>query len=236
MFSSYTLYLGFQHSTTALKNSPAPMGTLADIAGMSWYRPVVDLSLSFTIGASIIAIFTWVARMMFTMSRERIAPSALHRVHRRYLTPTVGLNAAGAVWLVLVVLMGSTSSNPLASYGAVIGEMSGFPLLLVYALICVAAVVYQVRQGRIVTAGIVCGVLGALAMTYVFYRNLVPWPPLPASIVVVAFFVLCGLVVLGYFRLRQRDPERLAGIGASVDADTAAASTEEGPRGQGRPS
>ncbi len=222
MFSSYTLFLGFQHAGIAIQSSPAPMGTLADIAGIGWYRPVVDLALSFTIGASIIAVFTWVARMMFTMSREGILPSSLQRIHPRYQTPTIGLNLAVVVWLTLVVAMGATSANPLATYGDVIGEMSGFPLLLVYALICVAAIVHLVRQGRRVSAGIACGVLGALGMSYVFYRNIVPWPPKPASIVVVIFFVLCGTVTFVYLRLRRRAASWLPQIGASVDADTAA--------------
>jgi len=224
MFSSYTLYLGFQDSTQSLAKSPAPMSTLAQVAGIGWYAYVVDLALAFTIGAALIAGFSWVARMMLTMSREGIAPASWRRVHPRYKTPSLALAVAGVVWLVLVVLQGATSDTPLTTYGAIAGDLSGYPLLLVYALICAAAVVYQWRQGKRASAFVAIGILGVGAMGYTMYRNLVPWPPLPDSIVVVLFFVVVIAIVVGYLALRERHSVALGRIGTSVDDDTAALS------------
>ncbi len=222
MFSSYTLFLGFQDSTQSLAKSPAPMSTLAQVAGIGSYRYVVDIALAFTIGAALIAAFSWVARMMMTMSREGIAPASWRRVHPRYRTPSHALAIAGVVWLVLVVLMGATSSTPLTTYGAVAGDLSGFPLLLVYGLISVAAVVYLWRHGRRRSAFIAIGIVGAGAMAYTFYENLTPWPPLPESIVIVAFLVVTAGIVASYLLLRERHSVALGRIGSSVDDDTAA--------------
>jgi amino acid transporter len=223
MFSSYVLFLGFQDSTQSLAKSPAPMSTLAQVAGIGEYRYVVDLALAFTIGAALIAAFSWVARMMLTMSREGVAPESWRRVHPRYHTPSHALAIAGVVWLVLVVLMGATSSTPLSTYGAVAGDLSGYPLLLVYGLICVAAVVYQWRQGDRRSAFIAIGVLGVGSMAYTLYQNLTPWPPLPQSIVVVVFAVVTVTIVVAYGVVRRRGgASSFDRIGTSVDDDTAA--------------
>jgi amino acid transporter len=224
MFSSYMLFFGFQDSTQSLAKSSAPMGTLAQIAGIGSYRYVVDAALAFTIGASLIAAFSWVARMMLTMSREGIAPQSWKRIHPRYHTPARALGIAGGVWLVLVVLMGATSSTPLSTYGELAGDLSGYPLLLVYGLICVAAIAYQWRHGHRYSAFVLIAALGAGSMVYVMYRSLVPWPPLPDSIVVGAFLAITIAIVVVYLILRPRRPSWLRRIGSSVDDDTAALS------------
>jgi amino acid transporter len=222
MFSSYMLFLGFQDSTQSLANSPAPMGSLAQIAGIGSYRYVVDISLAFTIGASLIAAFSWVARMMLTMSREGTAPRSWKRIHPRFRTPSVSLGIVGGVWLVLVVLMALTSSTPLSTYGELAGDLSGYPLLLVYGLICVAAIVYRWRQGHRFSAAILIGLLGAVSMGYVMYRSVIPWPSLPDSIVVGAFFGVTAAILVAYRMARRRHPAWLSRIGTSVDDDTAA--------------
>jgi amino acid transporter len=221
MFSGYTLFLGFQDSSTSLAASPAPMGTLAQVAGISWYRYVIDLSLAFTIAASLVAGVTWVARMMFTMSREGVAPSAWQRVHPRYRTPSLALGLASGVWLVAVIVMAAISATPLASYGEVVGDLSGYPLLLVYGLISLAATAYLWRSGRRWTLGVPVGLLGAAAMAYVLYRNVVPFPSYPDSVVLGAFLLVIAATVLAYALLRRRHAEALRAIGTTVDSDTA---------------
>jgi hypothetical protein len=61
-------------------------------------------------------------------------------------------------------------------------------------------------------------------MVYVMYRSLVPWPPLPDSIVVGAFLAITVAIVVVYLILRPRHPSWLRRIGSSVDDDTAALS------------
>ena len=226
MFSSYTLFLGFQDSTVSLAKSAAPLGTLAQVAGIGWYGYVIDLSLSVTIGASIIAVFSWVARMMFTMSREGVGPPSWRAVHPRYKTPAKALTFAGVVWFVAVLAMGLGSSTPLATYGATIGDLSGYPLLLVYGLICVAACVYRWREGKHRSPFILIGLAGAGAMAYVMRRSLIPWPPLPESIAAGAFLAGTASIVIVYVVLRRRYRRVFAALGNSVDEDTAEALAE----------
>lgn len=216
MFSCYTLYLGFQFSSEKLSKSPAPMGTLADVAGIGWYSYIVDLSLSFTIGASLIAIFSWVARFMYTMSSEGVAPKAWRRIHPTYQTPTTALTTAGIIWLALVVGMTSISDNPLATFGEFLGDLSGYPLLLVYGLVAAGAVVHQWRQGRR-GPGIAVGILGIGGMGFVLYKNFVPFPGWPTNLVIGLFLGLTVATSVAFLVLRRRRPETLAGIGTSVD-------------------
>lgn len=222
MFSSYVLYLGFGDSPTALSNAPAPISTLAANVGMEWYEIVIDLAISFTIAAAVIAGFAWVARMMMTMSRERVAPRSWGKVDPVRRTPTWSIAIVFMVWAALTVVMSLISDNPLDTFGEYIGMLSGLPALLVYALVSLAAVVFQWREGRRFTAVMICGVLGAVAMLYTLYSNLNPWPPMPLALIVIAFITATALIIIGYLWLRKARPEIVAGIGASVQADTAA--------------
>jgi amino acid transporter len=219
MFSGYVLYLGFQFASVSLAKSPAPMGTLADVANIGWYSYVVDLALSFTIGASLIAIFSWVARFMYTMSSEGVAPRAWRRVHPKYQTPTTALNHAGILWLILIVGMTIISDNPLATFGDFLGDLSGYPLLLVYALVAAGAVAYQWRLGRRVSVGTIAGVLGVGGMAFILYKNFVPFPGWPTNLVIALFLGLTLGTIIAYFVLRRRRPSVLTGIGSSVDDD-----------------
>jgi amino acid transporter len=217
MFSCYVLFMGFQFADVSLAKSPAPMGTLADVANIGWYSYVVDLSLSFTIGASLIAIFSWVARFMYTMSSEGVAPKAWRRVHPKYQTPTTALTHAGIVWLVLIIGMTIISDNPLATFGDFIGDLSGYPLLLVYALVAAGAFVYQWRRGRRVSLGTIAGVLGVGGMAFVLYENFVPFPGWPTNLVIGLFLGTTVGTTIAYVVLRRRRSSVLAAIGSSVD-------------------
>lgn len=235
MFASYVLFMGFGDSQQALSQAPAPVSTLAGNVGLDWYEAVIDLAISFTIGAAVIAGFSWVARMMMTMSRERVAPRNWSRVSPRYHTPSWAIAVVFVVWAALTIVMSLISDNPLDTFGEYIGMLSGLPALLVYALVSFAAVVFQWKEGRKFTALTISGVLGALAMLYTLYANLDPWPPYPVSLVVIAFLAVTVLIILGYLWLRVKRPQILAGIGESVRADTAAdtSSSEPDPAYQG---
>jgi hypothetical protein len=69
------------------------------------------------------------------------------------------------------------------------------------------------------------GVAAATAMGYVFYRSIVPWPPFPDSITLIAFFAATAVVVAGYLLARARGVP-LDRIGSSVDEDTASAARD----------
>jgi amino acid transporter len=194
------------------------MGTLAEIAGLGWYVYVVDLSLAFTIGASMIACFSWVARFMMTMSREGVAPAAWGRVHPKYSTPVAALNVAGIVWLIEVVAMGSISDTPLATFGQAIGDMGGYPLLLVYGLVCIGAIRFQWKRGKRTSVYILIGVLGAVAMAYTLYDNLNPWPAFPNNVVPIIFVVTTITIVVAYYIVKRRRPTALSEIGSTLDS------------------
>jgi len=216
MFAGYVLYMGFQFSDVSLPKSPAPMGTLADVGGISWYSYVVDLSLSFTIGASLIAIFSWVARFMYTMSSEGVAPRGWSRIHPRFQTPTTALTQAGIVWLVGIVAMTVASDTPLDTFGDFLGDMAGYPLLLVYGLVAAAALRYQWRRAP-ASVWTLVGALGLGGMAFVLYENLDPFPGWPSNLAFGLFVGLTAVVGSAYVVLRRRRSPVLAQIGSSVE-------------------
>lgn len=222
MVASYILFIGFNNDINALSNSPAPMSNLATNLGLEWYAMLIDLVISFTVAAAVMAAFAWLARMMLTMGREGVAPRSWASVDPVHRTPKRSLAIVFVVWGILVVIFGLISDNPIDTFGDFLASLAGLPGLLVYALVAAAAVVYHWKEGRKIGAISIVGTLGALAMLYTLYTNIVPWPAFPGSLVVILFVVSVVVVIGLYFWLKKNRPQLISGIGSSVRADTAA--------------
>lgn len=222
MIASYILFAGFNNNVTALSQSPAPMSDLAENLGMKWYAEIIDLVISFTVAAAVMAAFAWLSRMMLTMGREGVAPRSWATVDPHHRTPKRSLAIVFVVWAILTVVFGLISDNPIDTFGDFLASLAGLPGLLVYALVAAAAVVYHWREGRKIGVVTVTGILGALAMLYTLYTNIIPWPAFPSNLVVILFAVSVVLIIVLFLWLRKNRPHLISGIGASVRIDTQA--------------
>jgi hypothetical protein len=121
--------------------------------------------------------------------------------------------------------MAAISSTPLATFGDYAGDLFGYTVLLAYTVISLAAAAYVWRTTGWRSLSVSIGFAGAAAMGYVFYRSIVPWPPFPDSLTLIAFFAATAVVVAGYLLARARGVP-LDRIGSSVDEDTASAARD----------
>ena len=209
MFSGYVLYLGFQYASVSLAKSPAPMGTLADVANIGWYSYVVDLSLSFTIGVSLIAIFSWVARFMYTMSSEGVAPKAWRRDPPEVPDPHDRAHARGD----LLVGPHRRHDDHQRQPARDVRRLHRRPQR-VSAPARVRA--RRRRRGRAPVAtgqrwsvGTVAGVCGVAGMAFVLYENLVPFPGWPTNLAIALFLGVTVGTTIALFVLRRRRPSTL---------------------------
>jgi amino acid transporter len=220
-FCSYTMYLGAQNAKINLATDPAPLRTLAEAAGVSGMRYVVDLTISLTLLASVIATFNAVTRLMFTLAREGQAPQSWKRTNAGG-TPEIALYWLAVVWGLGVAVIAIANIAP---DGVVeeFGDINGYAYIIMYALISIGALVYLRRVGSVGPKDIAATVLPVVALGYVLYQNVVPFPPYPDNVVLYVTIGGLAAIVAAYGILRWQAPQVLARVGSTVDQDTAEA-------------
>jgi amino acid transporter len=114
----------------------------------------------------------------------------------------------------LVLLAGAA---PLAAT-TYIDTVGVFGYMLAYIVVCLGAPVFL---KKINVSGValmwITGILGALSMVYVFYRNVIPVPPAPLNTLPYYFMVAMALGLVWFAALKMYKPAAVEMIGTFAD-------------------
>lgn len=217
---SYVLVLGFQGSHANIADTSNILATAAGLAGIPWFAYIVDVGVILSMFSVIVAAYNVGSRLLLTLGREDMIPSAFGRVHRRNHTPANSVVFIGSGCVVGMVIVAATQANVVNAFGDM-GSLAGYGQTVMYLLALVAVVVMLVRRrsqhaARELVPVITAAVVGAVALGYLLYSSFVPMPAFPVNVYVYVFFGLSAASVLGYAWKRRR-PEALAKIGTTVD-------------------
>jgi amino acid transporter len=173
-------------------------------------------------------------RVIFSLGRSRLLPSALSAVHPVHRTPVNAVHVQGIIGLVLgvglsLLFNGEATGGPLTTY-FFIGYMLGLSFAAMYVTVNIATIGYFLGEGRAdfnVLKHVVVPVLGLIAMVIGFVSALggvtipilnIEIAPLGAPFsyapLIVGLWVLAGIVL--FFMLRMRNPQATSEIGAAV--------------------
>lgn len=212
---SYILVLAFQGTHFNIVNSTNVLSGAASISGVSWYGYIVGVGVMISMFSVMIAIYNASARLLYTLSRERLMPGAFGYSHPRHRTPSKAvlfIGVANAVGLVIVV---ACSRNVLNAFGD-LATLSGYGFTFMYAAALVAVAVCFGRRLRERRAGltVVVAIVPLIPLGYVFYTYFHPLPGYPTD---VYLWVFVGALVAAsaiYFWLRLRVPEAWTRVGS----------------------
>jgi amino acid transporter len=212
VISSYIEVLGF----AKLTGSSTPLQVVAQYAGVNWASYVIDVGVSVTMVAFAAAVFNAGARSLYTLSREGALPQRISSVHPRHGTPFVAVLVIGIIPAALALVFVAVGAGALRA-STYTGTVSSFGFFTAYILISIATPVWLRRIKQLTSLAVLAGGGAAVALVYVFYKNLVPAPPSPYNVLP---YVYAGLLLLGlafYAVLRVRDPDRARRIGTVQD-------------------
>jgi amino acid transporter len=216
----YIENLGFHHLGQDITAAAAPTTTLGQWAGVNFLKYPIALGLGFSFFAIMLACVNALARMLFTMAREGVAPAAFGRVHPTRRTPYMPmLLLAPFLFLTPVVMKWIANTDPLSAF-AYLATPSTFGFIFAYILICVGAPVLLYRETGRVPAGVaVAAVVGIAAMIATYVANVTPVPAYPFNILPYIFLGLMAIGGLVYLWLRGRRPEAVRAIGSVEEVD-----------------
>lgn len=211
IFATYASILGFG-SAEALGLSGAPVSELATDVGMDAFNPVVDLGVTASFFAVIIASINAASRVVYTMGEEGVLPAAVGRAHATYRTPHVAILLIAPIVALVPIVMVVRGSAPLVAF-AYIGTVGTFGYMLAYFLMAVSLPIFLRRRGESSTGVIVLSVVVVLSLLYVFYKNVYPVPPSPFNRLpyIFAAALLLGLGWYLFVWLTARERTRQVG-------------------------
>jgi amino acid transporter len=217
IFATYSQVAAFKGGASALAKSGSPMDDLAAQYGLSSIQPLLNLGFAASFIAVVMACVTVGARLLFSWGNEGIVPAWFGKAHPKHRTPAnaiyflIPLVAIPTIWVLL------SGVAPLAAT-TYIDTVGVFGYMLAYIVVCLGAPLFLKKMSISGVAGLwVVGVLGALSMVYVFYRNVFPVPPYPLNTLPYYFMALMTLGLVGFAVIKVRKPEAAELAGTFAD-------------------
>jgi amino acid transporter len=212
VFASYTSVQGFG-GPAGLSTSAAPISDLAtqnSLGSLTW---LIDLGVTASFFAVIIASINAAARVLYTMGEEDVLPAALGRAHPRHHTPHVAIWLIAPVVAIVPIVMLAAGTTPLGIY-AYTGTIGTFGYMLAYLLMAISLPFFLRRRDELRAATVGLVVVVVLALLYVFYKNVIPVPASPYNLLPWIFLGALLLGLVWYLTVRVRTPEVADGIGS----------------------
>lgn len=217
IFATYSQVAQFKGGAAALAASASPMDDLTKQWGLSFLQPVLDFGFSASFFAVVVACITVGARILFGMSNEGIAPAWLGQAHPRHKTPSRAILFIVPLVAIPAIVVLATGVEPLSAT-AYIDTVGVFGYMVSYALVCAGAPFFLRKTGtKQVVLATVMGVIGVLALAYVFYANVFPVPAFPFNTLPYYFLGAMLVGVIAYAVLRARHPEIAARAGSFAE-------------------
>lgn len=200
-----------------LADSATPLNDLAENAGIGGVAWIIDLGVSASFFACAAACVNAASRVIYVMGQEGVMAGAIGATHSKHQTPYVAIAALAPLMFVVPGIMVMNGVATVSTF-AYLGTIGTFGFMLSYALVSVAAPVWLSKVGR---AGLtaIAGPVAALAMAYVFYKNVYPAPPEPYNRLPLIFLALMAAGGAYYTFVRLRDPQAAALVGTYGEAD-----------------
>jgi amino acid transporter len=215
VFATYASVLGFG-GATELGSSAAPISDLADSNGLGGVTWIVDLGVTASFFAVIIASINAAARVLYTMGEEDVLPAVLGRAHRSHKTPHVAIGLIAPLVGIVPVVMVAMGQGPFDVY-AYAGTVGTFGYMLGYLLMAVALPFFLRRRGEGNPLSTALAVVVVAALLYVFYKNVLPVPPWPLNLLPWVFLAALALGMAWYLVVRIRRPEVAQEVGSTEE-------------------
>lgn len=165
LLAAITQVAGFDAIGGDLAASSSPLNELADAFGLGGWAMLADAGIAASFLACAIGSTTAVSRVLFSMARDGVLPSAAGRTHARFGTPIGAIALALPLVIAVPVALVLFGLDLRAAMHLTLA-LGGFGYIVSYVLVCVAAPVFLHRIGELtVTAAVVAGVCAAALAT-----------------------------------------------------------------------
>jgi amino acid transporter len=220
VFSAYAGSIGFGIGSKSFSTDSSPWDTLARTYWGKHVGWLVLLTVINSTFAIVMSAFSATVRVLYSMGRENVLPSALGTTDPKSMVPRRAGIAYGTFTLVLVLIAGF-------AWGAVefwtfAGVLGAIGLIIAYMIICVSVPFFYWRNYRGEFSWWRHGLLpvaGAVAALLPLYGAVWPIPDFPLKLVPYVFLIWVALGAVYLVHAVKRRPHVLEGMGRVFVAD-----------------
>ncbi|MFA5330051.1 MAG: amino acid permease, partial [Prolixibacteraceae bacterium] len=115
---------------------PIAIGVNAMGPGMFWFRPIIKIAAIAGLTSIILVMILGLPRILFSMSKDGLLPSAFSKMHKRFKTPYIGTILSG---IAAIILAGIFPIN-------ILGEMVSICTLMVFVIVCIGIIVLRRKR------------------------------------------------------------------------------------------
>jgi len=215
VFMSYVEVSGTRHYGTPLSGIAAPLNTLSEIYGVSWFKIQLSIGAMVSFFGLSLSCLNAGSRIIYPMARHGIFSGHLGRAHTTNRTPHIAITVYMAVIFLIPTIL-EIFTNPLTSFGDA-GTLAAFGFLLAYYLITVAAPVYLKKRGELRPRHIVLTVVALVCLLVPTIGSFYPLPPYPVRLFPYIFLAWMLLGAGWLFAVSRRQPGILEAIEADLE-------------------
>ena len=230
VFVMYALTAGYHLNNAAQMSKfltdPNPFVTLAH-RYTSWLLQPVELAAVAGIFSCFLAIHNTTVRVMYSMGRDKVIPSAMGRVHSKWFSPHVAILSLAAFTVVVGLGTGLwIGPGATGAYGFT-GSIGTVAIVLVYSASSFALIRFFWKlPERNIVKHVILPLLGVAAFLYPLWSVAKPGQSWPYNLV---FWIVIAWIVIGiglYRYFLHKAPERIAALGTFVADDELLAEVE----------
>jgi amino acid transporter len=209
--ATYVQVLGF-HSAAGLAQSSSPLNGLASRAGVGWLSYAIDLGVTASAFASIVAGVNAGSRLVFTMGREGVFAYGLGAVHPKFRTPhrALALGIPAVVLPSVIMVWHGTQPVSAATYLALFASLAA---ILAYAIVCLALPAFLKRHRALNATSAILAPAACAMMVYILIKTVYPAPPSPENVIPYIFVALICAGIAWFAILRFAAPARAQAVG-----------------------
>jgi APA family basic amino acid/polyamine antiporter len=119
---------------------PAPIALATDMMGLKWFSVLVKIGAIAGLSSVMLVLLYGQTRVFYTMSRDGLLPSALARVHKKFLTPWINTIIVG------IAAMGAAGFLSLDA----LSDLSNVGSLAAFTLVCITVIYLRVSEPGLV--------------------------------------------------------------------------------------
>ena len=221
VFITYVEVQGTAGYSTTLDKLDAPLTTLSQMYGVSFFGPITSVGAMLSFFALASSCMNAGARVMFAMGRHEFFPAKTGAVHPKYGTPHVAVTVMAIVMFsVVTVCYFVLKANGFAVLDEFndAGTMGAFGFVGAYSLIVLAAPAFLKKRGELQFKHIALCVVAMALMLIPIIGSVwpIPSPPVNAFPYVFLGYLWFGLIQV--MSMQHQKPARVAEVGAEVRA------------------
>ncbi len=201
---TYALSIGYgvNHAAT-WASDPAPLDTIVGRYNGSAWAQTIDAMVGISAFSSGLGLVTLSTRVLYDISRIRLAPRWLSWSHRRFATPYMGVLVAALIAVALAYGIGLATTA-----STMIGWLAGantLGLIVAYIMMSVGAF-WQARNPQAWPGAAIARfgipVVSVALLGYALYASVIPQPAFPYNLtpVAVAGVIVVSLAAAGLLR------------------------------------